>query len=59
MTAEFARYVIVFLHVLGGAPMEIRSEGVFADRASCERRVEVMNRRERGQWYHACVEVRR
>lgn len=55
---ELARYVIVFLHVLGGAPMEIRSEGVFTDRAACERRVAALNRRERGAWYHACAEVR-
>lgn len=53
------KFIIVFLHVLGGSPMEVRSEGAFPDKASCERRVEALNRRERGQWYHACVEVRR
>jgi len=53
------KFIIVFLHVLGNPSMEIRSEGVFTDKAACERRVEALNRRERGQWYHACVEVRR
>lgn len=55
---ELARYVIVFLHVLGNPSMEIRTEGVFTNRAACERRVAVLNRRERGAWYHACAEAR-
>ena len=55
---ELARYVIVFLHVLGNPSMEVRSEGVFADKAARERRVEVMNRRRSTLWYHACAEVK-
>lgn len=50
-------WIVVFVHVLGGSPMHVASEGAFADRLSCERRVAVLNQRERGQWYHACAEV--
>ncbi len=51
------KWAIVFLHVLGNPVMGIASEGEFATRDACERRVEALNRRERGTWYYACREI--
>lgn len=51
------KWTIIFLHLLGNPVMSLPSEGTFATRKACMERVAILNRKEIGLWYHACVEV--